>query len=125
MTIYDIVAIALSLSATPNNISSGFRVSEISPFNRDLFPESEFMASYVTDRPDPTTNKSSNIDIDANVNLNLNDAVSQSSPRNTKINNRRKRRSAILTDTPVKDELEREKHAKKCKKNQKGESKCY
>ncbi|KAK4871846.1 hypothetical protein RN001_015970 [Aquatica leii] len=115
MTIYDIpgiVAIAFPLSATSNNISGSFRVSEISSFNRDIFLESEFMASYVTNRPYLTTNKSGNIDIDANVNLNLNDAklkpLPKVSPRNTKTNNRRKRRTAILTDTPVKDELERE-----------------
>ncbi|KAK4880420.1 hypothetical protein RN001_008566 [Aquatica leii] len=115
MTIYDIpgiVAIPLSLSATPNNISGGFRVSGISPFNGDIFTESEFIALYVTDRPDPITNKSGNIDIDAKKLKPL----PKTSPRNTNTNNRRKRRSAILTDTPVKGELERQKHPKKSKR---------
>lgn len=56
MSIYDIPSIvhtALPLAATPNNITAGFRVSGIYPFNRDIFPDSEFMAAYVTDRPGP------------------------------------------------------------------------
>lgn len=57
MTIYDIpeiVAKALPLAATPSNICSGFRVSGIFPFDRQIFAENEFAPSYTTDRPDPT-----------------------------------------------------------------------
>ncbi|XP_072398204.1 uncharacterized protein [Diabrotica undecimpunctata] len=55
MTIYDIPSIvrtALPLAITPNNITAGFQVTGIYPFNRDIFSNSEFMAAYVTDRPD-------------------------------------------------------------------------
>lgn len=35
---------------TPTNIQSGFRVSGIWPFNRDIFTDDEFLSSSVTDR---------------------------------------------------------------------------
>jgi hypothetical protein len=53
MTIYDIPAIvakALPLAITPTNITAGFRVSGIFPFDRDVFSEAEFAPSDVTDR---------------------------------------------------------------------------
>jgi len=53
MTIYDIpgiVAQALPAAITPINIQMGFRVSGISPFNRDVFGDDEFLPSAVTDR---------------------------------------------------------------------------
>lgn len=56
MTISDIPSIfrmALPLAAAPNNITAWFRVSGIYPFNRDIFPGSEFVADYVTDRQGP------------------------------------------------------------------------
>ena len=56
ITIYDIpelVKISLPLAATIDNIQSGFRVTGISPFNDNIFPESEFSGSYVTNRPAP------------------------------------------------------------------------
>ncbi|RXN28337.1 endochitinase A1-like protein [Labeo rohita] len=56
MSIYDIpgiVAIAYPLAATPLNIQAGFRVAGIQPYNRNVFLETEFAPSYVTDRPIP------------------------------------------------------------------------
>ncbi|GBP43068.1 hypothetical protein EVAR_96330_1 [Eumeta japonica] len=56
LTIYDIpelVKIALPLAATLENIGAGFKVTGISPLNENIFPESEFMGAYVTDRPLP------------------------------------------------------------------------
>lgn len=53
MTIYDIpslVARAFPQAATPDNIQSGFRVSGIYPFNQDVFNETEFSLSFLTDR---------------------------------------------------------------------------
>ncbi|KAF6016672.1 hypothetical protein EB796_025016 [Bugula neritina] len=38
---------------TPCNITSGFRVAGIYPFNPDVFGEDEFLPSAATDRPDP------------------------------------------------------------------------
>ncbi|KAK4883360.1 hypothetical protein RN001_006679 [Aquatica leii] len=56
ITIYDIpgiVATALPLAIVPNNITSGFRVSGIYPFNRDIFTDQDFLPSNVTDRENP------------------------------------------------------------------------
>ena len=58
MTIYDvpgIVRTALPSAITPRNIISGFQVTGIYPFNRDIFSESDFLPSYSTDRPDHRT----------------------------------------------------------------------
>ncbi len=54
MSIYDIpgiVTIAYPLAATPLNIQAGFKVVGVKPYNRDVFPDTEFAPSYVTDRP--------------------------------------------------------------------------
>lgn len=56
MSIYDVPLIvrdSLPLAATPKNIMAGFKVSGISPFNRDVFDDQEFLPGYATDRPDP------------------------------------------------------------------------
>ena len=56
MSTYDIpamVGIAFSRAMTPGNILSGFKVSSVFPFDRHIFPDSEFLSSDVTDRPDP------------------------------------------------------------------------
>lgn len=61
MSIYDIpeiVNVAIPLSATIDNIKSGFKCSGISPFNSDIFEDIEFMPSNVTDREAPTTSTS-------------------------------------------------------------------
>ncbi len=54
MSIYDIpgiVAIAYPLAAAPLNIQAGFKVAGVQPYNRDVFLDTEFAPSYVTDRP--------------------------------------------------------------------------
>jgi hypothetical protein len=54
MTIMDIagrVGKAFPQAMSPVNIQSGFRVSGIAPFNRDVFTDDEFLSAYVTDRP--------------------------------------------------------------------------
>ena len=58
MTIYDlpgIVNMSLNSAATPANIKAGFLATGIFPYNRDVFPDEEFLSSYVTDRPAPAT----------------------------------------------------------------------
>lgn len=52
MTIYDIpqfVADAQPDAVSPRNIMSGFKVSGIWPFDRNIFPEDQFAPSIVTD----------------------------------------------------------------------------
>lgn len=59
MTIHDIPSIvttAYPIALTPRNIQGGFRVTGIVPYNRDIFDESDYSPSFVTDRPDPTSN---------------------------------------------------------------------
>ncbi|KAF8784663.1 hypothetical protein HNY73_010313 [Argiope bruennichi] len=46
-----IIAVALLLATTKSNITAGFAATGISPLNPDIFPDSEFLPSYVTDRP--------------------------------------------------------------------------
>ncbi|KAF2897999.1 hypothetical protein ILUMI_08176 [Ignelater luminosus] len=63
ITIYDIPELlktSLPLAATIENIQSGFRVSGISPLNENIFPDSEFSGSYVTDRPMPNSHDAGN-----------------------------------------------------------------
>lgn len=65
MTIYDVatcVGKAYVEALTPSNIISGFRKSGIFPFNPNIFTESDFLCSYVTNRP-LTTSVSSSINI--------------------------------------------------------------
>ena len=173
MTIYDIpnvVSTAFPLAVTPANILAGFRAAGISPFNRDIFQDSDFLGAYVTDRPQedqqetqvfhPATNLSHNSDgsdtpqsLIATVQLkscsvqnisHLQDEneprpstsglcgkkaptpkelrpLPKAGPRKRSGMNRRKRSSAILTDTPVKKALE--KISKVAKKKQSEKSK--
>ncbi|XP_050506078.1 uncharacterized protein LOC126884227 [Diabrotica virgifera virgifera] len=186
MTIYDIPAIvrdALPLAATPKNIMSGFRVSGISPFNRDIFKDHEFSPGYATDRPDPlepmnsTNQYGSKEQSDLSIESNLSDKPlckdqpqpgcskepddvslfenkldcqmncskssiqeeNENSPPITPLklkplpkaaarkeqpkNNKRKRHTAILTDTPVKNALEEEQNNAKTAKRRIGSKK--
>jgi len=56
MQITDVAALvgrAYPLAFTPSNITSGFAVSGIEPFNADIFQDDDFIAASVTDRPEP------------------------------------------------------------------------
>jgi len=53
--ILEIVKTVLSLATTSTNIQADFRVSRISPLNENIFPENEFLGSYVTDNEDIST----------------------------------------------------------------------
>jgi hypothetical protein len=58
MTIYDLPVIintSLIFAATPANIKAGFLATGILPYNRDVFPDEEFLSFYVTDRSAPAT----------------------------------------------------------------------
>ncbi|KAF8796984.1 hypothetical protein HNY73_001303 [Argiope bruennichi] len=51
-----IIATAFPLATTESNITASFAATGISPLNPDKFPDSEFLPSYVTDRPHTTSN---------------------------------------------------------------------
>ena len=56
MTIYDLPAIVKTCwpqAATPTNITKGFEITGISPYNPHIFSETDFAPSSVTDRPQP------------------------------------------------------------------------
>ena len=58
MSIYDIASILVQSyprAFTPYNITSGFKATGIYPFDKDIFRDEDFMASYVTDRSNPET----------------------------------------------------------------------
>lgn len=58
MTIYDlpgIVKVAFPLAFTQKNIINSFKKAGIWPCNEDVFQDSDFAPSFVTDRPDPNT----------------------------------------------------------------------
>ncbi|XP_065650497.1 uncharacterized protein LOC136078641 [Hydra vulgaris] len=58
MNIYDIAAVvrkAYAQAFTLSNISAGFAVAGIEPFNPNIFSDNEFLASYVTGYPEPIT----------------------------------------------------------------------
>lgn len=110
---------------TPTNIISGFRASGISPFNRNIFGDHEYDPSFVTDRPDPNAS--------AHHAPNLNDDESTPStsaeestsvimttkkivtpqdvrphpkaPPRVSTHKRKRGKTLILTDTPVKEQL--------------------
>lgn len=54
ITIYDVAELAgkaYEAAFTPKNITSGFKSTGIVPLNRNIFDDSDFLASNVTDRP--------------------------------------------------------------------------
>lgn len=67
MSIYDIarnLGQSYPRAFTPENITSGFKAAGICPFDKDIFKDEDFMASYVTDRSNPETE-----DLDVSINV--------------------------------------------------------
>lgn len=138
---------AFPLAATPTNIVSGFRVSGNWPINRNIFTEDEYMTSYVTDRPlvaddnlhesastssaekadktpQPSTSTTVNNKCAAATTAAVIVTPEQIKPypkagARKSTNQRQKGKSRILTDTPVKVELEQQ----ALKRKQKGKEK--
>jgi hypothetical protein len=58
MNIYDLPGIinkGRNFASTPANIKAGFLVTGSFPYDKDICPGEEFLSSYVTDIPAPTT----------------------------------------------------------------------
>ena len=125
MSIYDIPAIvkeALPLAMTPLNILSGFQITEIFPFNRNIFQDIEFAPSIVTDRVIPSV-ESAAVEIastlaeanktqDASINKTLVSKLESLKPfskaalrKNPTRKARQKGKAAILTDSDVRNDL--------------------
>ena len=64
ITIYQIAELAgtaLTKAATPENVISGFRVSGVWPFDRDIFSNVDYLPSDITDRSAPEDNRAVDI----------------------------------------------------------------
>lgn len=138
----EIMGVAFDKAMTPSNIRSGFRKTGVFPFDREVFSADDFFQSEVTNRMEnipptsmsdtterhpalpevekPTTSK-------ANVSSVSQAIVSpiecrdypKAGPRKAG-NKRKKGKSSVLTDTPIKAEIEelaRQREEKKNKKN--------
>lgn len=127
---------------TPINLVSGFSSSGIFPYKSDIFQECDFASCFVTDRPTPVPSVSDNpqvpsSSIDQYDNpvpgpsglqacfVNNSSSFSpqdvrpfpKAGPRKETMRGRTKR-CAILTDTPYKTALEKEKRSRESKKKQ-------
>ncbi|XP_015910948.1 uncharacterized protein [Parasteatoda tepidariorum] len=148
ITIYDIphlVGRSFSKAFTPENIQSGFACTGIWPLNSDIFSESDFLPSNVTDRSDPDVmNSSASSKPSTSINnlppaspypstsasvTNLPDSSEstqilvtpeqlrpfpKAEPRKGR-GGRKRIKSRILTDTPVKTEIEERHNSKNIK----------
>lgn len=149
ITIYEIASLlgqAYPRAFTIDNITSGYVKPGIFPFDRDAFGDDEFLSSFVTDRENPaavaddgavllpttpthTTQQLVSADepstsastVTATVTPEQIRPYPKAPPRASTNRNNRKRSTAILTDTPVKQRLEQqvsERAAKKSKPTQ-------
>ncbi|XP_065565745.1 uncharacterized protein LOC136030604 [Artemia franciscana] len=139
--IAQLVGKAFQLSFTQKNIVSGFAATGIFPFNRLLFTDDDFLASAVTDRPDPNPNAAPEAE-EVKQELNSNNEAGPSSaspsaasptavtpeavrpyprapPRKLPEGARKRKKTIISTDTPVKDALEKEFMEREAKKKAK------
>lgn len=148
MTIHDIPSIlasTLHLAATPANIMAGFKVTGIQPLNPLIFSEADFMPSYVTDRPEPTSPSTNRLTNASGSTAEVSETYmpidppsispsrpstsshvdyptpelrpfEKAGPRLGTKKGKKKRKSPILTDSPVKEALRQEQLEAKKKK---------
>jgi len=139
MTIYDIAEVlgyAFPLAFTPTNVKSGFEVSGIYPFNREIFRDHEYLSSSVTDRPFPAHADAPDVEPESPAPQSPPNSLTtargfvspvqlrphpKAPPRKTGENcaGRKKRKSVVLTSTPVKQQLEAELQQRKLKPKKK------
>ncbi|XP_071563109.1 uncharacterized protein [Temnothorax nylanderi] len=143
MTMYDIpgiVAKALPLAVTYQNIVSGFECTGISPFNPDIFQEYEFLPNSVTDREYPFTfvdpeklyaadqnkDKFDSTDLSmshysdtlwGNLNATTLESIPEAAPKQP--THEERRTSVVLTDSPQMRELATEQAESGQKENEK------
>ena len=70
ITIYDIAKLvntAHQRAMTPSNIISGFKKTGIFPYDDEIFQHDDFLASYVTDRPNPSRSTEQQNETDSEV----------------------------------------------------------
>lgn len=149
MTIYDVCSVvgtAYPKAFTPVNILNGFKKTGIAPLNSQIFSESDFMSSYVTDRPEENGNGDENKanegvqdmedvqDVENNQDVEEPRHVSpipgpsnivtpqqirphaKAAPRKNLRKSRKKLQSSIITYTPVKDAIEEQHKERLAKK---------
>ncbi|KAK4314483.1 hypothetical protein Pmani_014188 [Petrolisthes manimaculis] len=119
LTIYDIgslVDTAFKQSMTPSNITSGFKRSGIFPFDDNVFYDSDFSPTSVTDCPEPVKPVKTPEAVPSHENGNLPASTSghdfqspqeirgypKAAPRKETGKGRKRVRSMIATDTPEK-----------------------
>nr|CAH7751371.1 unnamed protein product [Callosobruchus chinensis] len=108
----ELVGQAFDKAMTPSNIKSGFKKTGIFPFDRDVFTEDEFLVSEVTNRPltvddqQPSTSRAVLQAVENQIKspLEFRDYPRAGPRKNT--SKRKKGKSLILTDSPVKNEIE-------------------
>lgn len=133
VSIYDVAEIigkAYPKAFTIENIVKGFEVTGICPFNENIFGDHEFLAAYVTDRPEndilnkkaeenianSTDGEESRVSVESQiVSPEQIRPFPKAPPRKTGPNRRRKAKTRILTDTPEKEEIEQSRSKVKIK----------
>jgi hypothetical protein len=141
MTIYEIpklAAIAMPQAFKSQNIISGFEKSGIWPFNSNIFSDEDFLCSFVTDRPLSNSSDNETVAMNALTTEKINDlsasiceAVSpevvrpypKAGPRKNTRKPRKSGKTRILTDTPEKNQIEKEFEEKQSKLKKKMEQK--
>jgi len=127
-SIYDVPSIttnAIVNSATPKNITNGFLVAGIWPFNRNAFTEDEYAPAIVTDIVLNCESNNNEIPSPSSINIEIpvietleTQAISLVTPENVRLypkaklnlkitqkGGRRKGKATILTETPEKNEI--------------------
>jgi hypothetical protein len=127
MTIYDIPKLVkqpLERASTQGNIVAGFKTTGICPFNPDIFKDADFQASTITDRKMPTSTSGITDSItpdQTQLQLEVIALHPKAAPRKPTRKGRKKGKTSILTDTPIRNQIaveEAEKTAKKLKKRE-------
>ena len=125
----EFVRSAMVNSMTPKNILSGFEKAGIYPVNSEIFQESDFVAAELTDRPDPSEEPSSPSLLGPESHPSTSEVVRtplpttlcstteyvspselfpvpKAVPRKATTTGRKRGKTLVLTDTPVKKRLE-------------------